>query len=289
MSSILLDLSGKIDAAHRDALSLIKEIADSLNTPFFIVGASARDYLLEHYYGQSSPRRTLDIDLGVEVAGWEQYERLSAALLASGKFTRGGEKQRLLCGAIMVDIIPFGPIAGEERKISWPPEHEVIMGTQGYQEAYESSVTVRLCEKPELTVKVASLPGLAVMKLISWDERYPERQRDAEDLLFIMEKYGNAGNEERLFTNEQLLMSEENFDILIAGARLLGQDMATMFAHETIEHVRSILEQETEEQSQYHLVTDMLRATRGIEGRFEQILLLVMKLQQGLCETLNKT
>ncbi len=287
MSSILLDLSGKIDSVHRDALSLINEIADSLDISFFIVGASARDYLLEYYYGKPSPRRTLDIDLGVEVADWEQYEKLSAALLASGKFTAAQEKQRLLCGAVMIDIIPFGPIAGADKKVSWPPEHEVIMGTHGYQEAYESSVTVRISEKPDITVKVASLPGLAVMKLISWDERYPERQRDAEDLLFIMEKYGDAGNETRLFTNEQLLMSEENFDILIAGARLLGRDMATMADQETIRVVQKILEQETEKHSQNRLVVAMLRATRGIDGRFNQILFLVKKLKQGFIEAIR--
>jgi predicted nucleotidyltransferase len=78
MSSILLDLSGKIDSAHSGALSLIKGIADSLAIHFFVVGASARDYVLEYYYGKTSPRRTLDIDLGVEVADWEPNNRDSA-------------------------------------------------------------------------------------------------------------------------------------------------------------------------------------------------------------------
>jgi hypothetical protein len=46
MRSILLDLSGKMDSSHRAALSLIKGIADSLAIHFFVVGASARDYVL---------------------------------------------------------------------------------------------------------------------------------------------------------------------------------------------------------------------------------------------------
>ena len=48
MRSILLDLSGKMDSSHRGALSLIKGIADSLAIHFFVVGASARDYVLEN-------------------------------------------------------------------------------------------------------------------------------------------------------------------------------------------------------------------------------------------------
>jgi predicted nucleotidyltransferase len=45
---------------------------------------------------------------------------------------------------VLVDIIPFGPIPDENKRISWPPEHETIMGIIGFEEAYECSITVRL-------------------------------------------------------------------------------------------------------------------------------------------------
>ena len=31
---------------------------------------------------------------------------------------------------------PFGPITDENKKISWPPEHEIIMSLVGFEEAY---------------------------------------------------------------------------------------------------------------------------------------------------------
>jgi len=40
-------------------------IADSLSIPFFIIGASARDFILEHYYNIKAPRITKDIDLNI--------------------------------------------------------------------------------------------------------------------------------------------------------------------------------------------------------------------------------
>jgi hypothetical protein len=58
MSSILFDLSGKIDQPTVNALSLLKRVADDLGIPFFVVGASARDILLKHCYGIDHPRST---------------------------------------------------------------------------------------------------------------------------------------------------------------------------------------------------------------------------------------
>ncbi|MCG2741391.1 MAG: hypothetical protein L6300_14335 [Syntrophaceae bacterium] len=94
MSSISFDLSGKIDQPTVNALSLLKRVADALGIPFFVVGASARDILLKHCYGIDPPRATRDVDLGVRVADWEKYNRLTDALIATEKFAATRERQR---------------------------------------------------------------------------------------------------------------------------------------------------------------------------------------------------
>lgn len=289
MSNILFDLSGKInDPAHIDALYAIKKEADSLNIPFFVVGASARDYILAHCYNMKSLRMTTDIDLGVEVADWEQFRKLTEGLLATGRFTTTREKQRLLFGNVRVDIIPFGPIADEQKRIVWPPDQEFIMSMLGFQEAYDYSITVRLSREPELDIKLPTLPGLALMKFISWDEKYPQRQKDAEDLLFIMHKYEDAGNGERLYGKEQDLLQEESFDTLLAGIRLLGRDMAKIANLDTVNEVKSILDRETGEQSRYRLVTDMLKGNLVSGEKFDRILHQVEKLKEGFLEVAEK-
>jgi predicted nucleotidyltransferase len=284
MTSILFNLSGKIEKPIVDALDLLKGITDSLGIPFFVVGAFSRDLILRHCYGIEPRRKTGDIDLGVEVASWEQFKTLFKSLTATGQFCLTPDKQRLRCGTILIDILPFGPITDKDKKISWPPEHEIIMNMMGFEEAYEYSITARLSSDPELDIKLASLPGLAIMKLISWEEKYPNRKRDAEDLLFIMNKYEEAGNSERLYEEELSLLQEENFDTKLAGTRLLGRDMAKISDPRTVRIVKGILDAETEELSQYKLVTDMIREAGMAETRFDEILLQLEKLKRGFIE-----
>ncbi len=288
MKNISFDLSGKIEKPVVDTLHILKKVADSLSIPFFVVGASARDFILRHHYGIEPRRKTGDIDLGVEVASWEQFKKLFESLISTGQFSPTPERQRLRCGTILIDILPFGAITDEDKKISWPPEHEIIMSMVGFEEAYEHSITVRVSSDPDLDIKLASLPGLAIMKLISWKEKYPDRKRDAEDLLLIMNKYEEAGNSERLYEEDLPLLQEEGFDTRLAGTRLLGRDMAKISDPKTFLVVKEILDAETEEMSQYKLISDMMRETGMSDTKFDEILLQLEKLKQGIVEAGEK-
>jgi predicted nucleotidyltransferase len=72
MSNISFDLSGKIDPDTVDVLREIKEVADSLNIAFFVVGATARDLILQHCYNVKPHRATMDVYIGVDVVDWNQ-------------------------------------------------------------------------------------------------------------------------------------------------------------------------------------------------------------------------
>ncbi len=112
MTSILLTLSGKIEKPVVDTLHILKRVADSLHISFFMVGASARDFILKHHYGIEPRRKTGDIDIGLEVASWEQFKTLFESLVSTGRFSPTPERQRLRSGAVLVDILPFGGITG---------------------------------------------------------------------------------------------------------------------------------------------------------------------------------
>jgi predicted nucleotidyltransferase len=284
MNIISFDLSGKIDQPTVSALTLLKREADALCIPFFVVGASARDILLKHCYGINPPRATRDVDLGVRVADWESYNRLTDALIATGKFNATRERQRFCFETVLIDIVPFGAITDERKRISWPPEHEIFMSMFAFEESYECAITVRLSSSPELDIRLPILPGLALMKIVSWEERYPDRAKDAEDLLLIMNSYEAAGNFERLYGQEQGLLKAEGFDTRLAGIRLLGRDMAKMADHETTEVVRRILCSETDRISQYRLVVDMIHETSRFDETFDETRLQVEKLKEGFLE-----
>lgn len=288
MTNISYNLSGRIDPVLVDILSLVNQEAASRGMLFFVVGATARDILLNHCHAIRSRRATRDLDIGVEVAGWDEFRQLSEALIATGRFTADKEPYRLLYGRFPVDIVPYGGVSPDKQTISWPPDHQVVMSIMGFQEAYDYGITVRLNEDPALDVKVPTIPGMVMMKLISWHDRYPERPKDAEDLLFLLEHYAEAGNEDRLFDNEVDLLQAERFDLTFAGIRLLGRDLASMTTVATGEVIKSILDIETDEQQRFRLIQDMARGAH-FHDRSDNCLAKLKKLHEGFMERFQGT
>lgn len=283
----MLDLSGKIDSLTYDILSGVADIATAEGLDFFVVGATARDLILYHGYGINPGSATMDVDIAVLLPDWPRFQRLVNALLTSGDFTRTAAIQRLLYrGQLPLDIVPFGGLAQEE-KVRWPPDEAIILNVLGFAEAFASSIPVRLQQIPEVVVKFASPAGWALLKLISWDERGLESGKDAEDLHIIIRNYAEAGNLDRLYESERELLTVEDHDLILAGARLLGMDIARLCREPTREAIQLILDRETHDRGQNRLVTSMLRGGIEPESFFEETLNLLLKLKQGFENFLN--
>jgi predicted nucleotidyltransferase len=284
MKESLLDLSGKIKGFEVELFETVAEVAESLSIPFFVVGAMARDIILSDGYGIETGRATQDIDLGVQVSDWEAYERLGEGLIATGKFKRDKKQaQRLIYNELFfMDVIPFGAIAGPDDCLSWPPKHESIMSTLGFEEAYRTSITIRIRAKPALDIQFVSLPGLALLKIISWNDNQLRSGKDAYDLLLLMRTYLDAGNRDRLWNEEGDLVGED-FDYVRASSRLLGRDIAAILSQEVKKAVTRILDKETGEQDQYRLVENMM--DKGADSSaFEDALQLLEELKAGILE-----
>ncbi|MGB8960159.1 MAG: hypothetical protein WCC00_14215 [Candidatus Aminicenantales bacterium] len=290
MTSTSLDISGKIDEGTKDALIRIKAAADSLNVPFFIIGATARDIFLKHIYGLAEHRLTLDMDFGVSLSRWEDFFALKKILIEEYEFESQGEIQRLRRGKMLIDIVPFGAISGSDRKLLWPPDESRQMTTLGFDETLAASPLVRVSTSPDVAVKVCSLAGLVILKLISWQERYPERPDDADDILEIMEKYELAIGIDRLYCEARDVLTEEGFDNQMAAIRVLGQDMVGIAGPSTGRLVRSILDEETKEDSQFKLAVDMARGKMMLDVDIDlrNIIFKVSKLRQGFGEGLRE-
>lgn len=163
MTIISQNLTGKIDEETVALLSEIDAIARDLKLAFFIVGAAARDILLQHGHGIHTTRATMDVDIGVFVSDWDQFRTLKEALVHTGKFSPTRQAQRLRFDEeLLLDIIPFGGVAEENDSISWPPEYDTELSVAGFQECYQHAVSVLVRAKPDLVVKVVSLAGLAM-------------------------------------------------------------------------------------------------------------------------------
>jgi len=282
MTTRLLDLSGKIDWLV-PLLDHITEVAGSLRIPFFVIGATARDLILEHQYGIRSRRGTRDLDLGIQIEDWEKFRTLSEALLSSGKFSKGRNSHTFIYDKLPVDIIPFGKIENEEREIIWAPERETAMSVIGYEDAYENCLIARLRADPIFEVRVASIPGLVMLKLISWKDRGFKDDRDAKDLAFIIENYHQAGNTDCLYEEHFDILKELDYKIAEAGARLLGRDTAAIAKPETREIILNILEEEINKYGQRRLITNMCEPPFSDE-QFDKYTILLNEFCKGFSE-----
>lgn len=284
MTEKFLDLSAKIDETFIEIFESIAEIANSLKISFFIIGAAARDIILIDGYGMDAQRVTMDVDLGVNVENWDQFEQLTKNLVSSGKFKSTGAPQRFrFKDDFPVDLVPFGPISEPKGSIAWPPSGEVEMSSLGFEESYAHAVWVRFRSDPPLEIRVASLCGLAAMKLIAWEEQYPERKKDARDLDLILRKYIEAGNEDRIFSGDASdLLEHPDFDYELASAQLLGRDLALILKAKTKKKILEILNRETGHQSNFKLTQDMVRSTFGIQESLEEHFNLITSFKKGL-------
>ena len=143
--------------------------------------------MLVNVYGLRPGRATRDIDFGIAVQSWDQFQSLKEQMIATGEFSVDLKaQQRLLYTdrsagfSVPVDLIPFRGVASADNLIAWPPGRDVVLNVAGFEEAWVSSIPVNVEEG--LTVRVASVPGLTLLKLVAWADRRLESNKDAADL-----------------------------------------------------------------------------------------------------------
>lgn len=216
-----------LDPLTLEVLTVIDGVLREVGIRYMLVGATARDLLLFHVYGQAIRRATYDLDFAILVDSWEQFAIVKQSLVnIPGFVDRGREVQRIHYtppgGDIptIVDIIPFGQVATPEQKIEWPPDADTVMNVAAFSDVFASRIEIQVAT--DLTIPVASLPGLIVLKLFAWFDRKDER--DLIDIQRLMETYADAGNADRLYELESEELERVDFDLRLAGVYLLGKD-----------------------------------------------------------------
>lgn len=204
----------------------VQSAAAALRIPVLVAGAFARDLHLRYGLGVDMSRRTEDIDFALSVPDWEAFAALRQALVDSGRFNAADNHGHRLVheSRLPVDIVPFGAVETADRLIHWPPAGAVEMDVFGFSEALATAQTVHL--PGEIRIPVVTLPSLALLKIVAWNERHHRAPRkDALDLMLILRHYLDACDAERLWTTFAHWTEDEAFDYEHASARLLGYDL----------------------------------------------------------------
>jgi len=288
MTQQSLNISKKISGRIIEILEAISNIAIPLEISFFVCGALARDVILHNVFELEIKRATEDVDFGVMVESWDEFGQLTEKLNQSEHFIEDKDPQRFYYkDNFPIDIVPFGNISKPDNIISWPKCDGVEMNTLGFEEAYRDSVPIMLRQDPELLIKIASLRGLAAMKLISWKDRYPERSKDAKDFEYIARNYIEAGNLERVYSGEDSDISEmDDADYELMSARFMGRDVSVILNPEAKKYIMKMLEAETGEQKSYKFIEDMRQGDYLHRDDFDERLKLLEAFQQGFIERL---
>ncbi|MDG1816004.1 MAG: nucleotidyl transferase AbiEii/AbiGii toxin family protein [Glaciecola sp.] len=245
MENTLLNIAGKLPQGLVELYQLVDKATRALAIPYLVVGATARDIVLVHGYNATIERGTRDVDFGIHVQTWAQFEQLKAVLLQLG-FEEHKDKihqLNMLDSSNMpweIDIIPFGELAhsaipNEKHKdIAWPPEHEIVMSVMGFEEALQDALPVNISEHPQLKINVASPPGMLILKLISWFEREPDiRKKDAVDIVYLVKHYAKIpAIREALY--EQNFMAKHQYDEFAASAMKIASDASQLASKDTL-------------------------------------------------------
>ncbi len=210
---------------QKEALKALQQIWPTEKV--VLIGASALGSFLDMGW-----RKTHDLDLAVSLSVGEYSSDLKRL---SGWTPDPNFEPRLSApGGVRIDIIPAGPTLLTAGEIVWP-KSGFRMSLAGLRLAFENNEEFQLAE--DLTIFVARLSVIAVLKMLAYQEKPIERERDLPDLAYILEEFLTDEDPRRFddMVFELGLAYEE------ASAFLLGKEIGHIVNEEELAKVSSFL------------------------------------------------
>ena len=244
-------------------VELLRKLTDSfskMDKEFYVIGATARDIVIQQLLDTESKRRTRDLDIAIAIPDWETFKQVKQSLIADGFEKSSDMQQRFYYGEYELDIVPYGVVAKEDDKIYWPPEEEIAMSVKGFDEVLSEAITVSIDD--DFKVKIASLHGLFLLKFNAWLDRNTKTSKDAEDMSFIFSNYFLA-NLEREIHKE--VYDWENFDYYIVGGYWLAYDIVALLNKEQLCYYKEIIEGELAKEEESRLINQMIENSYGLK------------------------
>ncbi len=254
-------------------LRLLDSILRERQIRYLLAGGNAREILLVHVHGCQPGRVTTDLDFGVIVSDWAQFQALKDALNATGHFEAvPSAAQRMIYSApgprVAVDIVPFGGVARPDGTLAWPPDGSTVMHVLGFEQAASCALTLAIDE--DLMVPIASAEGLVMLKFVAWADNGPARDgKDAVDLFTVLRDYGEVLGLDALYDDHAQVMEAHEFDDRRAAAEVLGERVARQLDPRMRELIRAQLEPAAREK----LLVNMVHGQHAIDlDRADQLL-----------------
>ena len=244
-------------------VELLRKLTDSFNKmgrEFYVIGATARDIIMQQLLDTESRRRTKDLDIAIAIPDWDTFEQVKQKLIADGFEKSTDMQQRFFYGEYELDIVPYGVVAKEDDNIYWPPEEVVAMSVKGFDEVLSEAITVSIDD--EFKVKIASLHGLFLLKFNAWLDRNAKTSKDAEDMSFILSNYFMANLDREI---HQEVYDWENFDEYIVGGYWLAHDLVALLDVNQLNYYKEVVKEELVKEEKSRLFNQMIESSYGLK------------------------
>ena len=244
-------------------VELLRKLTDSFNKmdrEFYVIGATARDIIMQQLLDTESRRRTRDLDIAIAIPDWNTFEQVKQNLIADGFEKSRDMQQRFYYGEYELDIVPYGVIAKEDDNIYWPPEEVIAMSVKGFDEVLSEAITVSIDD--EFKIKIASLHGLFLLKFNAWLDRNAKTSKDAEDMSFILSNYFMANLDREI---HQEVYDWENFDEYIVGGYWLAHDLVALLDTRQLCYYKEVIEGELVKEEESRLINQMIENSYSLK------------------------
>lgn len=219
---------------------------------WYMIGANAINihFIIRE---ESEMRVTEDIDFAVYLNSYPEFENIKRDLIDLGFKWNKSRPYRFTKtdNSLILDIIPFGGIsAGDEIKFY---DGNVNLSVKGLKEMMGE--TVRMSIDEDVRLPLASLDALAILKLVSWNERPEWRGKDLDDFLHILDKYFDLHADE-IFEDYNYLFHPYSDNMKIIGAEVMGLKLKSILkAHDPLySDLHSILDENINKTDQWNKI-----------------------------------
>lgn len=221
-----------------EALSALIQTAEDNGIRVLVIGAYAREHIVDAVYQGQRYRATRDVDTSIRVESWSAYYDLIQQLQTDGGFRKIGDYTLKFKNGVEMDILPFGGVADENGNLTWENADRVL-SLAGLDAVSRHSTQVTV---DGLTFSVPTVEGYIGIKLFAFRDRGDRGSPDLGDLTYTL-----SGASDSLIPIEQLYAEipagdVERYDFDQLGPLLLGRRLASIVPLQEAEDLIKIVE-----------------------------------------------
>jgi len=258
-----MNLNSIREGELKEAFDALEEAFAATSTDYYIIGALARDVWYSR--GSKTFRQTKDIDFAVLVGSTEDYNAVKQYLKENKSFvdSKGNSFVMHTPAGVQVDILPFGEIE-IDNAVNFAGAGLTSIKVNGFKEVYDSG-TAEVEMETGHNFKIATLPSIVLLKLISYDDRPEQRSKDPRDIANIITHFFDL-QADLIYTKHNDLFTEIDNDQTLEeiSSIVIGREIKKICAANEIllNRLKQILQSHIDQNDESLFIRNMVAETK---------------------------